>query len=232
MRSFCLSGDVYLQEEEEMVRMFVTERLKQRGYFNGDEFPIMGEELLAAMLPPGAAQRLDQYMKLKPDLEDLGGGFLCDVEQWPKAGRSEAGPFFPCQLTHGTICDLKFKRVALGSDHLVANGWHLHRKLSSEYYFPCADFFRKRLSNEEQKMVAGNGQSLPAIAAWYMYVFCNVARRSCVLPASPSVRPEIVGDDLEESDRGGASVLAHVGDDLEESDRGGGSVLAHAEDRL
>ncbi len=131
---------------------------------------------LDSFLAPGGHQRLEAYLKRQGDLQSMDGTYIVDISQWPDSQVGTAGPYFPSQLTHGTIVNCDGFHHALGTDHLAANGFHMYPETAQDHFSHLAPILR-RLGNSEQKELSGNGQNLPAIAAWFMYVFCHTVRK-------------------------------------------------------
>ena len=171
-----LTGDVFALAAEADILKEVNRRLVLRGLTPLKSLPDqMNLELLLDTLPPGAKQRLEQYLGVKKDFEGIGGACLCDVEQWLSKGKSGVGPYFPCQLTHGTVVSLALLRSFLGAEHVAAQGFHIFPQTSDKYSSVMADVI-KPLSEKDIKELSGNAMSLPAWAAWVAYVCSNTAR--------------------------------------------------------
>ena len=176
-RSTELTGDVFFQASMETVRSDVFARLKKRGGAAD-----VGQELrfdrsfLDEMLPPGALQRLAQYEATRPAKQGIeSGAFLCDVQQWPEAGCSTAGPFFPCQLTHATVVSLNKMRPAVGLEYLAAQGFHVFPK-PGDVHSAVALPLLKDMPTEKLVALSGNSMSLPALSAWMVYALSNIQR--------------------------------------------------------
>ena len=182
-RSTEVSGDCFFVADQAMVQEDVKKRLAKRGLgYDADACVVPSRELLLQMLPPGAAQRLEAYERLAPMAQSVEDGcYICDVQQWPASGCSKAGPHFPCQLTHGSITSLAKWRIAVGFEHLLAQGFHVFPIANAKYRSPLVDVLRK-LPNENLKKLSGNTMSLPAFAAWIAFIL------SYCVPADPAAR--------------------------------------------
>ena len=197
-RSQELSGNCFFVAEKRHVQADVLKRLTKRGVVYKENSvdsealtPELVEQMLPAnartpsrellfqMLPPGHVQRLEAYEGLQPEragIED--GSFICDLQQWPVFGCSNCGRFFPCQLTHGAVTSLNSWRIAVGLEHLVAQGFHVLPAVMNKYTSPMAPCFEE-MPSDTVKALSGNSMSLPALSAWILFVLSNVA------PAEP-----------------------------------------------
>ena len=185
-RSTELTGDVFGFASEEEILRSINRRLALRG-LPAMSLPLtFNLELLYEILAPGAKQRLEKYIAQLDFLEGIGGAYLCDVEQWPEKGKAAAGPYFPCQLTHGTIVSLSTSRIFLGMEHVAAQGFHVDKEASVTYQSVMKEVLSD-LSEKEQKEPSGNAMSLPAWAAWFMYVLSHTER---IDPNEPKTTPQ------------------------------------------
>ena len=146
-------------------------RLEKRGHlFKPEDFPVT-RELLYAMLPPGAAQRLDAHEKQREGKEGIEtGAYLVDVNQWPDSGCSAAGPYWPCQSTRATAISFNHGRAAVGLEYLLAQGFHVFPEIHGgrpAQILPLVE----GLKTDKIIALSGNSMSLPAFTAWMAYVF-------------------------------------------------------------
>ena len=155
------------------------------------------------ILPPGAVQRLEQYISMIEGKEGIGGAYICDTDQWPMAGKSSPGPWFPCQLTHGTIVSPLLGRPFLGMEHIAARGFHVYESTSSAYKSDMSQVLNT-LSENELRMLSGNAMSLPAWGAWVFYVFTNTIRLDEAMAPTPErgVSIGFSGSEEEDTQRG------------------------------
>ena len=158
-------------------------RLKVRGIDRDPATVLPSWDELQQSLPPGAWLRKLAYEETRSTLEGIGGSFLADVEQWPAAGKSAAGSFFPCQLSHGTVVSWQLERCATALEHLSANGWHVLPATSQDYRCELTDFLAT-LSSNVLKDLSGNGLSLLSFSAFLMYVFCRTKPVVVLCPSS------------------------------------------------
>lgn len=196
-RSSELNGSVYFAAGQDSIRRFAAHAMRRRGIRVdiGDIKKTHGRSFLESFLPAGCLQRMSAYLSKKSDLQAMDGTFIVDLEQWPCGKAGAAGPYFPSLLTHGTIVDLNTYRIALGSDHLSALGFHMQSVDSRSKVTSILG----GLSDIEQKALAGNGQSLPAIMAWVLYVFAHIVRRPA-LTITPALRTPGAGEDPDAED--------------------------------
>ena len=220
-RSTALTGSVYFLASDEKVREHAKHAQRKRGLsLDDDEMnELQGMDLLDTFLPMGAHQRLEAYNLLRDKLQAFDGTYIVDLEQWPNSRAGAAGPYFPSQLTHGSIINVDTMKYAVGSDHLSANGFHMYETTSDNSTSKMAPILA-RLSGCEQKSLSGNGQSLPAIAAWFLYVFCHSVRKPKVsLIKMPATEESWSGDEESFTDEiapPGPMVL--FGEDADEPD--------------
>ena len=119
--------------------------------------------------------------------QGLDGTYIVDVEHWPHGPCGTAGPHFPSQLTHGTVINCDGFHIALGTDHLSANGWHIHEEFTQDYSSAMTPILNS-LSEAALKRLSGNGQHLASMLTWFLYVFANTCRRPTLkLVAEPSM---------------------------------------------
>ena len=144
-------------------------------------------EILRASLPAGAGVRLDAHLERQAELEGIGGAYLFDVQHWPGVKMTPGGPLFPCQLTHGDVVSASKLRTASGMEHLFAQGFHVF-ETGTGYVSPLLPFFRT-LSESQLKRASGNGWSLPAVAAWIVYVWANTIKRLTAVISRPIDMP-------------------------------------------
>ena len=208
------SGDCFFIADDQRVKDDVLKRLEKRG-LNCDAvaencFPLT-RDLLVQCLPPGAAQRFAKYEQLRPLRQGIEDGcFICDVQQWPDVGCSSYGPQFPCQLTHGTVVSLERRRIALGLEHLLAQGFHVLPEVSGTFRSPLTPLFEK-MQCESIKRLSGNAINLPAFAAWMVFVLCNCVPadpRASQLPRMLSQAAPVESDDQQESESQAEAVEA------------------------
>lgn len=173
-KSCQLSGSVFLQEDVSVQDEWCHKRLEKRG-FHGC-CPDAGQKLYRKILTPGQLQRLEQYQKLKDEHQGMDGTFFCDLDHWPSSPGPDFGPMFPVLLRHGAILELNTGRFAMNMDRFAALGFHVSAKFRPRFEWPLADFVAA-LPEKGIKELSGNCQSIPAILAWQLYVFCNAARK-------------------------------------------------------
>ena len=174
-RSCALTGDIFSLAPEASILKEINRRLALRGLPPFQSLPgHMDLELLYETLPPGAKQRLEQYLEMMAET-GIGGACLCDVEQWPKQGKASAGPYFPCQLTHGTVVSLTTFRSFLGSEHVAAQGFHMFPEIAKNNATVIAEVLQP-FQDKDLKELSGNAMSLPAWAAWVAYVCSHTER--------------------------------------------------------
>ena len=196
-RSTELTGDAFFVAPEAKVRADVANRLQKCGQ-NTDLGlnPVFNMELLNSMLPPGASQRLAQYEKMREEKQSIEDGcFICDVNQWPSSGCSASGPFFPCQLTHATCISFNHMRPAVGLEYLLAQGFHVFPEVhggKAASVLPILDDWK----TEKIIALSGNSMSLPAMAAWVVYVLSNIQplAQMTIRPETPMLMRGASGD--------------------------------------
>lgn len=190
-RSIELTGCVYFKASPDALRRFAQAAMKRRRGVCLDgavmqKMNTTGRDFLESFFPPGGLQRLEMYLSRQAELQGLDGTYIVDTEQWATSKAAAAGPMFPTQLTHGTIVNCDDFRLALGTDHLSANGFALYPEFTRDVCSSMAPILLE-LSDNEQKELSGNGQNLPAILAWFMYVFSHTLRRPTLeLMSEPS----------------------------------------------
>ena len=175
-RSCCLTGRVFFQAPEDEMKRWIAAKMQKMGRVAQD-VPVSGPGMFQQVLTPHQLQRLEAYSRLQPERASLHDGtFIADLDHWPDSGGPSCGARFPTLLTRGTIVDLGSGRLALSMDRFLSLGFHTYASLSQEYHWPGTEFV-KTLPNRQCHLLSGNSQSVPAILAWYLYVFANTARR-------------------------------------------------------
>lgn len=210
-----LSGNSFLLAPSSEVRAWYSLKLAQRGIHVSGDKPLDIPSRLQDILPPGARLRLEAYKKIleeSPEATD----FIADVEHWPGCAVA-CGSMFPCQLTHGTVVSMKGDggggpRVFLGSEHLAALGWHIFDEVSGKFNSPMKKILRG-LKGHTQKALAGNAMSLPAIAAFVLFIWSNIEQRHPQTEGDP-------GPEFDSSGKPGPDHGEHGGHDAADLERG------------
>ena len=198
-----LTGDCFFQASEAQVLSNQEERLqKQKKSFMLKKAKDQWE-LLLAMLPPGAGARLNAYEDIRPMYEGFGGSFLCDAEQWPGKNSGHGEPLFPCQLTHGDVVSFTMQRVALGLEHMLAQGVHVI-DVGTGFESALTPLFQQ-MPESQLKLLSGNGWCLPCMAAFALYVWSNTVRRE--VPNVHRERPAALDVQAEAQAETGDSLL-------------------------
>ena len=167
-----LSGSVFFRADEDEVARWCQETLRRKKHFG--PMPT-GYKLWRKLFTPGQLQRMEQYRALQSEQAGIDGTFICDLDHWPNSPGPQPGPFFPTLLRHGTIVDMNAEKIAMSSDRFLALGFHIG-PVSSKFQWPLAEYVLS-LPDRALKSFSGNCQSLPAILAWQLYVFCNTVKR-------------------------------------------------------
>ena len=171
-----ITGSIFFQASDDVVREWVQRKMQSRARVPEQEaVPVRGKEMFMLVLTPAQLQRLEHYGKLFQDSSSLGGTMIADLDHWPNSGASH-GPTWPCMLKHGTIVDLGACRIGMNVDRLLALGFPVQECGNSSYCWPLEEYMRG-VSHRVGQAMTGNSQSLPAILAWYLYVFCHTCRR-------------------------------------------------------
>ena len=172
-----LTGSVFFQADAAEVQSWAEGLAQKRMRGNSKPVALSGAGLLKACLTPGQLQRLEAYKKIKLERCALDGTYLVDVDHWPHSPGPASGPNFPTLLRHGCIIDLnKPERVAQNSDRFLSLGFPVAAAATTRYHWPLQDVVFS-CPDRAVKSFSGNCQSLPAILAWIVYVWCNTARR-------------------------------------------------------
>ena len=175
-RQLMLDGDIYLQASVEEVEEVYKKMLEKRQqYFDHEsDISVYGKGILSSMLGPGQMSRLGAFADIYKEKSQK--PFLADCDHWPGSPGDTSGPLFPVQLKHGCIYSFAKRRLAIASEHLAAQGWHvLGIHSGSRFVSPVLPML-KELSTSQVKTLSGNGMSLPCIAAWFLYCFSNTIR--------------------------------------------------------
>lgn len=188
-RSNEIDGDALFCASPELVKADVAHRLQKRGQlFKEEHFPVT-KELLYAMLPPGAVQRLNAYEAQRASKEGIDtGAYIVDANQWPETGCSSAGPFWPCQLTHQTTISCNHCRCAVGLEYLLGQGFPVFPEIHGGKQAAVVPIL-KDWPSDKIVSLSGNSMSLPAMGAWMAYVLCNIQPAEKV-PRPMSIQPE------------------------------------------
>ena len=213
-RQTMLDGNVFLLAPPSEVRAWYAKKLLARGIHVDDIEGLSIPNVLRDILPPGARQRLTKYeemVKQSPATSSSSGSgtgaFLADVEHWPGVAIGR-GSDFPCQLKHGTVVSLSGspdgRRVFMGSEHLAALGWHMFDSTSTRFTSHMKDILSK-FPGHAQKAFSGNGMSLPALAAFSLYIWANTVRAQDEEGSEPENTQH--GPPAPEAERGGAGDL-------------------------
>ncbi|CAE7253113.1 unnamed protein product [Symbiodinium necroappetens] len=181
-----VTGSIFFQASDAVVRAWVQRKMQRRTRVADQEsVPVCGKDMFMLVLTPAQLQRLEHYGKLSEGSSSLGGTMIADLDHWPNAAASH-GPTWPCMLKHGTIVDVGASRIAMTVDRCLALGFHVKECGNSSYRWPLEEYMQG-VRDRVGQALTGNSQSLPAILAWYLYVFCHTCRREqCTV--QPSLR--------------------------------------------
>ena len=181
-----VTGSIFFQASDAVVRAWVQRKMQRRTRVADQEsVPVCGKDMFMLVLTPAQLQRLEHYGKLSEVSSSLGGTMIADLDHWPNAAASH-GPTWPCMLKHGTIVDVGASRIAMTVDRCLALGFHVKECGNSSYRWPLEEYMQG-VRDRVGQALTGNSQSLPAILAWYLYVFCHTCRREqCTV--QPSLR--------------------------------------------
>jgi hypothetical protein len=175
-RLIVLTGDVFFLARPQEVDKDIRKMLARRSIFpSTEDIMVPSLELLQTYLPPAAAVAFRKYSEFRSKSSDPHGTWLADVQQTPMVGRAQSGPFWPTQLTHGTIISWLHGRQATALEHLACQGFHLWPSCGAEFESPLRAMF-DTLPNTVLKSLSGNGMHLAAWGAWCMYMLANTVR--------------------------------------------------------
>ena len=182
-RKLMVDGDIYLQAPPHKVLAVYKQGLeKQKEYIDASHISVYGKGILQSILSPGHLTRLREYTNIyeekrsKADDCQSRTAYLCDCDHWPNTPGDTSGSLFPVQLKHGCVYSHSKRRLALASEHLAAQGWHvLDIHPDSRFCSPLLPMFEE-LGERKVKLLSGNGMSLPCIAAWFLYCLSNTVR--------------------------------------------------------
>ena len=137
--------------------------------------------VLAAVLPPGAIDKLMQYERhrVKKYGANRGAVLMCDAEHNLGTG-STCGPDWPVHLTHGSIVALKDSpsgtlswTMATIWEHFESMGFIMRQRDGGLPVSKLLPHLRT-LQNWQLKQLCGNGMHLMTQGAWMAYVLSNV----------------------------------------------------------
>ena len=187
-RRCLLTGSIFFQASQDDIASWAQELADKRFRGNSQPLPTSGRGMLTACLSPGQLQRLEAYKKVYLQRCALDGTMLADLDHRPDSPGPAAGPNFPTLLRHGCIVDLnRPERIAQNVDRWLSLGFPVADSAMTRYTWPLKDFVFS-FPDRVQKSFSGNCQSLPAILAWTVYVWCNVVRRDPGSPAAGTLR--------------------------------------------
>lgn len=205
-RSCQLTGCMFLQSPSAESQQWFADRMKQRGNYAVDAHAaparFKGGKCLGKVLSSGQFQRYSKYKKQKDALMALDGTFFCDVDHWPDSPGPTPGPLLPTLLRHGTILELESGRVVMASERWLSLGFNVFEDLMcveagfERYLWPQRKVVLG-LPERAQHSLSGNSQSLPAIMAWFLFVFCNTIRRD---PGKLLREPALEAEDVSDAD--------------------------------
>ena len=109
----------------------------------------------------------------------LSPGHLLRIQEYEQIYQANHGvlpsdPAAPEQLTHGLYYSFRQRRLILGVEHLLANGWNIG--MGGSYVSPLTPLLSK-MSERDLKGLSGNGMNLQMIGAWVLYCAMNVKRK-------------------------------------------------------
>ena len=172
-----LSGDALFTDSASAQKEMLHRMARIQGHvFSSDEPVSDVKKWLPHLVAPSFYNIYQEHVANAPLKQSLGGVYIGDIEQRPEMGLSVPGPYFPAQLTHGTVALLHGDRVRLatGKDHLAAMGWHLTEGSTMDHAFsPLLPALHGRIDTQ-LKFLAGNAIHLCPLTAWMQYILANV----------------------------------------------------------
>lgn len=180
-----MSGDALLTSEPEALVTKYRAMAKQQGHCASPDNPSLFDELptdkLVDMILANGYRRIyDEHINAREQFQSPGGKYMGDLHHHVHMG--SPGPDFPSQVTHGLVASMPDERsgsrfrIALGTDHLTANGFHLHAATTTD--FPVSKMKRifDQITDTQQKVLSGNGMHIACVAAWLMFILSNIVR--------------------------------------------------------
>eukprot|EP00971_Amphidinium_carterae_P352843 6492749-Amphidinium_carterae.7 len=147
-------------------------------------------DLLTAMLPPGAVQRMAEW-RAHVDGSVLLRGMrtvMVDIDHHPGSRGCQEGPDWPVQLRHSTIVALQQAggwKLATPTEHYYAMGWHAESEMLKVV---------QEQSGSHMKVLCGNSMHLFVQGTFMTYVMSNLRRASSSHESSA-----VVWDDWQET---------------------------------
>ena len=113
-----VEGDVFLNDSWANRRRLLVRLLAKRGSHLPEGAHLSEPDgrserlgLWLSAVSPSGRRHGTEYEKARCAEKPLDQTFVADWEQDAKFGKSKAGPFIPCLLTHGTLVDHKSARM-------------------------------------------------------------------------------------------------------------------------
>ena len=160
-RRVVLGGEVYVTAPEGKVRDVYFGMMARRHHYPDDKVSLLGHGMLRIILSPGHLSRLGAYehqLSQTPGRGNDPGSFICDVDHWPGLPGDTSGEFFPCQLAHAHLFASRSRRLVIGLEHLLAQGWHVFSKEGDLFSTPMLPL--ESLSEGALKQMSGIGMHL------------------------------------------------------------------------
>ena len=102
---------------------------------------------------------------------EVAAAWLADLEQNPGRGASTAGAEWPTNLTHGSVCSWRHRRLATMAEYWCSMGYHMHKDATTSSFGLCPlEPLLRSVPHPAQHLLLGNGLHLASQLAWMVYV--------------------------------------------------------------
>jgi hypothetical protein len=196
-RQVQLDGDVFFIADEAEVGQELRRLATMRGTFYDVDAKIQGDEMMLDVLPPGAAANMNLWTERREQFQGKSKALLADIMHAPGSFAS-GGPLFPVLTKNMTCYSFKKQRPAFGFEHVLSLGLPIVR-CEGMRWTRNAEYMKslKNMSENELKMLGGNGVHLACMGAWIAYVLSHCVRRKPdAISRSVFVVAEVEDDEL------------------------------------
>ena len=110
----------------------------------------------------------------------VAAAWFADLEQNPGRGACTAGPEWPTNLTHGSVCSWRHRRLATMAEYWCSMGYHMHNAATTSSFSLCPlEPLLRDVPHPSQHLLLGNGLHLATQLAWMVYVFASDSVAGC-----------------------------------------------------
>ena len=169
-----------LQSEKPTVSTELRRMAANRGvWWHVGQEPDSSLKVLMDVASPCMRRHGEAYDEQRKLFHDERDAFFADWNQSPSCGRATPGRLIPTLLTKNYIVSHTKGRRITTEECMGIMGLHVFPKFSKDgkYTSPMPQVFdSEALSDQQRRLLCGNGIHVCAWHAWFLYIMANVER--------------------------------------------------------